>query len=322
MDENESQGDVQEQRNETPKQERSERHAKRHHARRQAQRHEAARQSPSSGFPQGALIAIVIVLGVLVIASSYFVGYFVGKQGAPAGGTVVKAPVVTPPAQQPAAQQAPATPNVPKTEKPKVELFIMSYCPYGLQMQKAYVPAAKLLAGKADMTVKWVSYAMHGEKEVQENTRQYCIQKEQADKYLAYATCFVGSTDTAACQKEAGIDATKLQTCYDAADKQFSISANFADKASWLSGQFPQYNVDKAANQQYGVQGSPTMVINGQQVQIGRSSEAVKQAICAAFTTPPKECQTALNTAQENPGAGPIGAGTAGAGAAAAAACG
>jgi len=264
----------------------------------------------------------ILILAVFVIVTAYLVGYQYGKLSDGATQTPI---TTTAPAQQQAAPEQPAAqpavPQVTKSDKPKVELFIMSYCPYGLQMQKAYIPVAKLLGTKADMQIKWVPYIMHGEKETQENTRQYCIQKEQSDKYLAYATCFVASTDTAACQKSAGIDAAKLQTCYDAADKEFSITANQNDQASWLSGRFPQYNVDKTIASQYGVQGSPTFVINGKQVSASRSSEAIKQAVCAAFNNPPAECKTALNTNQEAPGAGAIGAGS-GNPAAAAAECG
>jgi len=262
-----------------------------------------------------------VALGIILIVSVYFLGYAIGRMGA--GGSqqaAAQAVNVQAPTQQaaaPAQQQQPVA-AVPKTDKPVVQLFVMSYCPYGLQMEKAYVPAAKLLGGKADVSVKFVSYSMHGQKEVQENLRQYCIEKEQPDKYLNYLSCFVASTNTTQCQQQAGIDAAKLQTCYDAADKQFNVTANYDNQASWLNGQFPQFNIDKALNDQYGVQGSPTLVINGQQTEVARSADAVKSAICAAFTTPPAECQQTLSTASEAAGPGPIGAGGGSAGAAAA----
>ena len=209
----------------------------------------------------------------------------------------------TPPVAQPA-------PTVPKTDKPKVEAFVMSYCPYGFQMQKAVVPVIELLGAKADITIKWVYYAMHGQTEVQENTRQYCIQKEQADKYVKYLRCFVASTNTTACQQEAGIDTAKMDTCYAAADKEFAITDNFNNQSAWLSGRYPQYNVDKAANQQYGVSGSPTLIINGVKASVTRSADAVKTAVCNAFNTKPSECGTTLSATAEAAGAGAIGAGS------------
>ncbi|MEO0169501.1 MAG: hypothetical protein ABIL42_04710, partial [candidate division WOR-3 bacterium] len=61
----------------------------------------------------------------------------------------------------------------------------------------------KLLGDKADISVHFVNYIMHGEKEVWENLRQYCIQKEQKDKFYDYMLCFVQSGDYEKCIKEA-----------------------------------------------------------------------------------------------------------------------
>lgn len=206
------------------------------------------------------------------------------------------------------AVQQEATPP-PQTDKPKVELFVMSYCPYGLQMEKAYLPAFELLKKRADMDIKFVSYAMHGKKELDENTRQYCIQKDQNTKFVKYLTCFTGKDDYAGCLKEAGVNESQVNSCMTKADSQFKITANFDDQASWLSGQFPLYQVHAAENEKYGVQGSPTLVINGVQVDVSRSPEAVKQAICASFNKAPSECSTALSTQSAAPSFG-TGSGT------------
>ncbi|MFA6105188.1 MAG: thioredoxin domain-containing protein [Patescibacteria group bacterium] len=212
-------------------------------------------------------------------------------------------------AQQPAQQQPAA--NVPKTAKPTVELFVMSYCPYGLQMEKAFLPAWNLLKDKADISIKYVSYAMHGQKEVEENTRQYCISKEQPAKYSAYLNCFfsAGQNDGQPanykqCLTSAGVNVSALDSCYAKTDKQFGIMAKFNDKASWLSGQYPMFPINQTENAKYGVQGSPTLVINGVQSEAGRTPEAVKQAICAAFTNAPAECNTTLPGTSFQPGFG------------------
>ncbi len=287
--------------------------------------HKETEARAEGAFSPGFLQAVALVLGVLVIASAYMLGFQYGKLSVLEQGAVPSTVQAAAPAAQQAAAPAatPPPPSVTKSAKPTVELFVMSYCPYGLQMEKAYIPAWKLLGSKADMSIKWVDYSMHGLKEVQENIRQYCIQKEQPSKYLAYLTCFDASTDTASCQQQAGIDAAQLATCYNATDAQFGIMAGYNDQSTWLNGQFPQFNIDKQLNDQYGVQGSPTLVINGKQVNVARSAEAVKEAICAAFNNPPSECNTALSTSQEAAGPGAIGAGATPAGnAAAAAGCG
>lgn len=206
--------------------------------------------------------------------------------------------------------------GVPKSDRPQVDVFVMSYCPYGLQMQKAAIPAMELLKDVADIKFRFVYYIMHGQAEIDENTRQYCIQKEQNDKFLGYLDCFTLTDDTEACRASAGIDEGMLEACISAADAEFSITANYEDTASWLSGSFPLYDVDLALNEQYGVGGSPTVVINGQQASVTRSPEGFKQAVCAAFNAPPEECSTSLSSEAASPG---IGGGT---GTASAAGCG
>jgi hypothetical protein len=74
--------------------------------------------------------------------------------------------------------------------------------------------------------------------------------------------------------------------------------------------------VDSVLNGQYGVQGSPTFVLNGVKVSVGRNAEAVKQAICASFEEAPAECATTLRTEEEAPGLGEMGTGTSVAGSA------
>lgn len=189
------------------------------------------------------------------------------------------------------------TPVVTKSDRPKVELFVMSYCPYGLQMEKAFLPAMELLKNKADMDIKFVSYAMHGEKELAENTRQYCIQKDFNDKYISYLKCFTNKDDYKSCLSTVGLTEAQISSCVAATDKQFKTMELFKDRSTWLSGSYPQYPVHATLNDQYGVQGSPTLIINGAEVSANRTPEAVKQAICAAFNNAPSECSQTLSTA-------------------------
>jgi protein-disulfide isomerase len=192
----------------------------------------------------------------------------------------------------------PATAEMPKTDTPEVEVFVMSYCPYGTQAQAAMIPVARLLGDKANIKIRFVDYAMHGKKEVDENTRQYCIQKEQSNKLWNYLECFISSDDTEACQSTAGIDTTKLNACVAATDEEFNITGLYNDKSTWSGGQYPQYNVDTALNSRYGVQGSPTLIINGVTYSGARSPEAFKTAICSAFNTSPAECEQELGSGQ------------------------
>jgi protein-disulfide isomerase len=245
-----------------------------------------------------------IVLGALLVQ---------GKVNFGASSRVIAS--ATPDQTQQATQPTQNTlaPIVPKSDKPKVDLYVMSYCPYGLQMEKAFVPAWNLLKNKAEISVKFVNYAMHGKKEVDENTRQYCIQSEQPTKFQAYLNCFFGAGQNDGkeagfqkCLASTGVNQTSLNSCVARTDKQFGITTKFNDQSSWLSGQYPQYPIHDSENQQYGVQGSPTLVINGVQASAGRTPEAVKQAICDAFNNAPSECQQNLGNSQFQPGFGTV----------------
>lgn len=208
----------------------------------------------------------------------------------------------TPQAAAQEEQQQPA--DVPKADKPKVELFIMSHCPYGTQAEKGILPVAKLLGNKIDFSIKFVDYAMHGDKEVYEELNQYCIETEQNNKYFAYLECFLEAGDGESCLAKVGIDKTKLEACKTKTDQQFSITANLNDQTKWAGGRFPPFNIYKGLNDQYGVQGSPTLVVNGQQANSGRDSASYLNMICSAFNVEPEECKQTLSSTAPSPGFG------------------
>ncbi len=197
--------------------------------------------------------------------------------------------------------------TVTKSDKPSVELFVMSYCPYGTQIEKGIIPAIQTLGSKIDFSLKFCDYAMHGDKELNENLTQYCIQKEQSGKLISYLQCFLKAGDQASCLTQTGIDKNKLSSCVSATDKEFKVTEKSKDKNTWTSS-FPPFDVFKADNQKYGVQGSPTLVINGAQVSSGRDADALLKTICSAFNTAPEECNKQLS--QASPAAG-FGEGTA-----------
>lgn len=196
---------------------------------------------------------------------------------------------------------------IPKREKPDVKLFVMSYCPYGLQAEKAFLPVYDLLKDYASMGIYFVDYAMHEKKEVEENLRQYCIQKDQSLKYRDYLSCFVQSGDSEKCLKEASIDQEELSDCVSKTDNQYHIMADYNDKSKWISGRYPPFDIHKDLNEKYQVQGSPTLVINDKTVQLNdRSPESFKEAVCQAFTSEPDVCNQKLSEKVPSPGIGGI----------------
>jgi len=203
-----------------------------------------------------------------------------------------------------AAAQAPVVPaDLVKSDKPKVEVFVMSHCPYGTQIEKGIVPVMETLGNKADIQIKFVNYAMHGQIEVEDNIRQYCISKEQTDKYTKYLSCFLKAGDFQGCIKSTGVDQGKLDSCFKATDSKYNLLKTFNDKANW-GGTYPPFAINEAENKTYGVQGSPTLVINGKQVEANRDSASLLATVCAAFNNKPAECDAKLASASPSAGFG------------------
>jgi len=183
--------------------------------------------------------------------------------------------------------------EIPKTDKPTVQLFVMSHCPYGVKAQETLIPVMKLLGNFADIKTRFLYYAMHGKQEIDDNTIEYCIQKEQETKYVDFLSCFVKSENSSECIKIAEIDTAKLNSCIAAVDKQFKITELYNNQSTWLNGLYPLYPVDKELNNQYDVQGSETLIINGIHIspaQYRWDSDKLKEIICSAFNTKPAEC--------------------------------
>jgi hypothetical protein len=201
-----------------------------------------------------------------------------------------------------AKEETPVAQDVPKTDKPVVQAFIFSYCPYGLQFEKALLPVYKLLKSKANIELLAIG-AMHGEYEKQESLRQVCIESKYGkDKLWSYLEKFNVDAKIGACgndmtcskplaeeiMTQIGVDKTVISDCVLKDAEALYKSQN--DKASAL-----------------GIGGSPTFVINGANVQVARSPEAIKKVICDSFNTPPAECSQTLSTTAASPG---FGAGT------------
>ena len=201
------------------------------------------------------------------------------------------------------------TTEVEKRDTPDVKLFVMSYCPYGLQAQKMFLPVYDLLKDRAEMGVYFVNYIMHEKQEIDENLNQYCIEKNEKEKFSNYLSCFVLSGDSENCLSQAQINRTELSSCVSETDSQYKIYSQYEDKSTWLNGNYPKFDVNADLNEQYGVQGSPTIVINDTIVDISpRSPEQFKTVVCNAFNSAPEECSQTLSNDAASTG---IGGGTA-----------
>ncbi len=171
--------------------------------------------------------------------------------------------------------EEPTSQSIPKSDNPQLELFVMTHCPYGTQAEKGFIPFIEAFGENVDAKIRFVHYFMHDPEET-ETPRQVCIREEQSEKYLNYLRYFLEEGDSDYAISKSGVSISKMQDCID-------------------SGRADDYYAeDSQLSEQYGVQGSPTLVVNGQIVQSGRAPSAYLDTACKSFTEEniPEECGT------------------------------
>jgi len=185
----------------------------------------------------------------------------------------------------------PTQTKIPKSDKPVVDLYIWSYCPYGVQAQGPLSQVESILGNYADFNTI-LYYDGHGEFETQQNKIQTCIQKLDKTKYWNYAAKFVetiypkcSATRDITCNLDEstklmnsiGIDSAKILECVNTQGTTLIQSDSNQAKTN-------------------GVTGSPTLIINGVKANVARTAESFKTAICSAFNDAPEECSEILDS--------------------------
>lgn len=93
--------------------------------------------------------------------------------------------------------------RIARMGKPTLELFVMSYCPFGVQAEEKIIPIVKRFGDKIDFKLRFIARgkespspqditpftSLHGYPEVAENIRQLLIAREYPDRYLDYILC-------------------------------------------------------------------------------------------------------------------------------------
>ena len=193
--------------------------------------------------------------------------------------------------------EAPTT-EAPKSDKPIVELYVFTYCPYGTQSEKGIIPAVNLLGDKIDFRLRQVG-AMHGEYEKIEAERQLCIEQEYPDKLLNYVLDFALNEAIGKC----GNDATCSEPLVNNLFTKLGINKATINSCMENDGE-TLYAAEEANSRSQGIGGSPTLLINGAKIQSGRDSASYLATICSAFNEAPEECNEVLSSASPTPGFG------------------
>ncbi|NOR85698.1 hypothetical protein GQ473_06285 [archaeon] len=217
-----------------------------------------------------------------------------GKTLFPQGMEIVEGEAI---AAQPQATAAPT--EYIKADKPTLEVYTMSFCPYGQLANKLTAPVVNILSDVANIIPRWVIYgtdyykgqedvycigdfcSMHGLYEVEEDVRQMCVWENNPDKYWDYVldiaeNCNKANLDT--CWKSAaesvGVDVATIETCFS------------EDALTLLAA-------EKAIADENGIQGSEALLLNGAKLSMSDyrwSSEKLKTLICDSFNDAPEIC--------------------------------
>lgn len=181
-------------------------------------------------------------------------------------------------------------------QKPQVDLIIMSFCPYCIQIdpevEKMYnafkgeitfYPRYLVSLSISNDTGKTVyTFAsLHGDNELHEDVRELCVYYYQGgvDNWFKFRnavtkTCTAQNADNCweSATESLGLNNTEIKRCFnDEADKIL----------------LDEYRVNVRGLQ---VKGTPTIFINGLPYNGNRDSSSLIKAVCKEFINPPAAC--------------------------------
>jgi hypothetical protein len=182
--------------------------------------------------------------------------------------------------------------DVTKTDQPTLTTFIVSNCPFGLQMQRIM---KKAITEQPELSkyfvVKYIGSidngkisSMHGDDEAQENLRQICIREEQQTLYWPYVSCYMTKQgQSESCLSSVGVNTSQVNACMTDAKRGLA---------------FAQKDFDLANKYQIG--SSPTLLMNDTQTVSefdfgGRVPQALKEIVCCGSNVKPAFCSKDLS---------------------------
>ena len=144
--------------------------------------------------------------------------------------------------------------------KPQVELFVMSFCPFGVQAEEELLPFIEKYGETVDFNLRFIAdlaeedasderrfTSLHGEAEVIENLRQIAISQLYPDRYFDYLLCRAKHLKSAwtQCAEKTGLDIDRVNQAIESEQ----IKERFA------------FDIQRSAA--LGIKSSPTLVVDG-----------------------------------------------------------
>jgi hypothetical protein len=156
-----------------------------------------------------------------------------------------------------------------------LEVFIMSQCPYAAAGVLAMKEVLKNFGGRLGFQINYIAEqkddgtfsALHGQPEVEENTRQLCVKKHypRRNRYLKYVWCRMESYRSdqwRTCAESGGLSAAVIERCASGPQGRRLLAANL-----------------KVAKDLQ-ISASPTWLVNRRHKATGITAEQIKTAVC------------------------------------------
>ncbi len=181
----------------------------------------------------------------------------------------------------------------------KLDLFVMSQCPYGVQAVDNSREVVDSFGEDIDFNIHFIATdngdgtftSLHGQPEVDENIRQVCVMDMYPKTYMDYITCINQDYQNAGsiwegCATDSGMDTDAIRECSE------------GDKGAALLKE----NI--ALTEELGIGSSPTFLLNNQSIFKGAlPADQIKDTFCGP--NPDLEgCDTELSTETAVPAGG------------------
>ena len=196
-------------------------------------------------------------------------------------------------------------------EKPRLDYFVMAFCPYGNPADEAASELHNLFGEKVSIQPHYILsvngdtiQSLHGEQEGNQGIRELCALEELGKEAFFNFTLAVNeqcsSSNADSCwegaAESAGVDVEAIKACMD--ERKITLATNHTQMNSKLVSE------DSRTGELRQPGASPTFLINGKTYSGARDANSLKDALCEQFDTPPAECQESIESQANAPASG------------------